>query len=143
MTIDLEEALRAGPTDKYPETGTLRVRVRFDNQDGLLLPGLFARIRVARDPFEALVVPDAVLLADQQGRFAYVVDEKNEVVVKRVETGPLDGQLRVVTAGLEPTDRVVITNIQRARPGAPVQPTQGSISDPSTPQPASPSGEKG
>ena len=109
------------------ETGTLRVRVRFDNKGGFLLPGLFARIRVARDPFEAILVPDAALLADQQGRYALTVDAKNEVVVKRVQTGALDGELRVVRSGLEPTDRVVIAGLQRARPGAPVVPKDGKI----------------
>jgi len=109
------------------ETGTLRVRVRFDNKGGFLLPGLFARIRVARDPFEAMLVPDAALLADQQGRYALTVDAKNEVVVKRVQTGALDGELRVVRSGLDPTDRVVIAGLQRARPGAPVVPKDGKI----------------
>jgi RND family efflux transporter MFP subunit len=117
-----------------PDTGTIRVRLRFENEDGFLIPGLFVRVRLPGEGFDALLVPDSALLADQQGRFAYVVDEKNEIVVKRVVTGPLEGDLRVVQSGLAPDDRVVISGTQRARDGAVVSPQLKTIEP--TPQPS-------
>lgn len=110
-----------------PETGTLRVRVRFENADNFLIPGLFARVRIPGEPFEALLVPDASLPSDQQGRFAYVIGAENKVEVRRVQTGPLDGDLRVIRSGLTKDDSVIIQGLMRARPGAPVNPKLGTI----------------
>lgn len=127
-----------------PNTGTLRVRVRFDNKGGFLLPGLFARIRVGGDPFDALLVPDECLLADQQGRFAYVVKADDTIDIRRVKTGPLEGDLRVVTDGLVATDRVVIIGLQRARFGLPVAPKAGEITPtPDTSTPAAGTAKEG
>lgn len=109
------------------DTGTLRVRVRFENESGLLLPGLFARVRLPGDAFEALLVPDEALGFDQRGRFALVVGADGKVEQRRVETGPLDGGLRVIRSGLAAEDRVVIAGMQRARPGSAVTPKAGSI----------------
>ncbi|MBX3359273.1 MAG: efflux RND transporter periplasmic adaptor subunit [Phycisphaeraceae bacterium] len=99
------------------QSGTLRVRCRFENEDGVLLPGLFVRMRLLLDEAEQTVVPDIALLTDQSGRFAFVVNDQGVVEVRRVKIGSLDGALRVVTEGLSPTDRVIVNGLQRARPG--------------------------
>lgn len=104
------------------QTGTLRVRTRFENSDELLLPGLFARLRFPMTTRKSLVVSEAALLSDQQGRFAMVVNEKDEVEARRVKVGVLDGSYRVVEEGLTPNDRVIVLGVLKARPGSKVTP---------------------
>jgi RND family efflux transporter MFP subunit len=106
-----------------PQTGTIRVRTRFENEDAVLLPGLFVRLRVFLDTADQIVVPDIALPADQNGRFALVVNDKDGVELRRVKTGALDGTLRVITEGLSETDRVIVNGFQRARPGMTVKPS--------------------
>lgn len=105
-----------------PQTGTLRVRARFENADERLLPGLFARLRFPTSTRKSLVVPEAALLTDQQGRFAMVVNEKNEVEARRIKVGVLDGSYRVVEEGLTPNDKVIVLGVLKARPGSKVSP---------------------
>lgn len=104
-------------------TGTLRVRALVDNPRNLFSPGLFVRIRVpigaAR---KALVIPEEALGSDQGQRFVYVVDDKDEVAYRRVETGQLNKGRRVIENGVKPDDRIIITGLQRVRPGAKVTP---------------------
>lgn len=104
------------------DTGTLRVRTRFENTDESLLAGYFARLRFPMSSRKAMLVPDSALLSDQQGRYAVVVNAKDEVEVRRVRPGALDGSMRVVEEGLSPTDRVIVLGALKARPGAKVTP---------------------
>jgi RND family efflux transporter MFP subunit len=104
------------------ETGTLRVRTRYDNTDETLIPGLFTRVRFATATNQAMLVPEAALLTDQQGRYALVVNDKDEVEARRVKIGALDGTQRVVEEGLKPEDRVVVVGVLKARPGSKVSP---------------------
>lgn len=103
-------------------TGTLRVRTRFENEDETLLPGLFSRVRFAMSSTNSMLVPEAALLSDQQGRYALIVNEKDEVEAKRVKIGTLDGNMRVVEEGLEPEDHVIVLGVLKARPGSKVTP---------------------
>jgi RND family efflux transporter MFP subunit len=105
-----------------PLTGTLRVRTRFENPDETLLPGLFARVRFPISSAKAVLVPESALLSDQQGRYALVVNDKNQVEIRRVRIGTLEGTMRVVEEGLTPQDRVVVLGVLKARPGAVVAP---------------------
>lgn len=116
-----------------PQTGTIRVRARFENENNVLLPGLFVRLRILLDTSDAMLVPDIALLSDQNGRYALVVTDKDLVELRRVKIGTLDGSLRVVLEGLSATDRVVVNGLQRARPGIPVKPTLKEIEPPKTP----------
>ena len=104
-------------------TGTLAVRGVLPNADRVLLPGYFVRVRV---PFEeqksALLVPDAALGSDQAGRYVLVVNSENIVEQRKVTTGPLQGNLRVIESGLKPDDRVVTAGLLRAIPGQKVDP---------------------
>lgn len=104
------------------ETGTLRVRTRFENTDERLLAGYFARIRFPMFSNQAMLVPEAALLSDQQGRYAMCVNTSDEVEVRRIRIGPLDGTMRVVEEGLFPQDRVIVLGVLKARPGAKVTP---------------------
>jgi RND family efflux transporter MFP subunit len=113
-----------------PQTGTIRVRCRFENEDSVLLPGLFVRLRVHLDTTDAMLAPDTALLSDQNGRYALVVNDSDAVEVRRVKIGVLDGPMRVVLEGLTDSDRIVVNGLQRARPGATVKPTLKELAPP-------------
>lgn len=94
-----------------------------DNPDRKLLPGFFVRVRVPYDQQEnALLVPNASLGSDQAGRYLLVVNGDNVVEQRKVQTGPTEGDLRVIESGLKPDDRVVIAGLLRAIPGQKVDP---------------------
>ncbi|HSI38967.1 MAG TPA: efflux RND transporter periplasmic adaptor subunit [Xanthobacteraceae bacterium] len=106
-----------------PATGTLQVRAVFENKDLALLPGLFVRVRVPIQKLpDALLVSDTAIGASQQGQYVLVVGKDNVVQQKVITTGQLQGQYRVVTGGLSVDDQVVVGGIQRAIPGAKVEP---------------------
>ncbi|HEY3030391.1 MAG TPA: efflux RND transporter periplasmic adaptor subunit, partial [Bradyrhizobium sp.] len=89
-------------------TGTLAVRGILPNPDRVLLPGYFVRVRVPVDQqVNALLVPDVALGSDQAGRYVLVVNGENVVEQRKVQTGPLEDDLRVIESGLKPDDRVV------------------------------------
>jgi multidrug efflux system membrane fusion protein len=99
-------------------SGTIRVRARFDNADGALLPGLYARLKVGgSEPYPALLMDDAAMGTDQDKRFAYVVGEDDHVVYRQVVLGDLQGNERIVKSGLKEGERVVVSGLQRVRPG--------------------------
>jgi RND family efflux transporter MFP subunit len=112
-------------------TGTIAVRGILQNADRALLPGFFVRVRVPFDQMkDALLVPDAALGADQAGRYVLVVNADNVVEQRKVQTGPLDGGLRVIESGLKPEDKVVIAGLLRAIPGQKVDPQLQKIETP-------------
>jgi membrane fusion protein, multidrug efflux system len=99
-------------------SSTIRVRARFDNPDGTLVPGLYARIRVGGGaPHHALLVDEAAIGTDQDKKFVFVVDDQGHVAYRNVSLGQLHGNLRVVTEGLKDGERIVVHGIQRVRPG--------------------------
>jgi len=122
-------------------TGTLKIRAVFSNEQGLLLPGLFGRVRVPLLKKEALLVPELSVGIAQVGRYVLVVNKDNIVEQRIVKTGPLEETLRVIEEGLTPGDRVVVNGIQRARPGAKVTPRQSAVSAPQAEKGASPAGK--
>ncbi len=104
-------------------TGTLAVRGLLPNADRMLLPGYFVRVRVPLDEQkDALLVPDIALGSDQAGRYVLVVNKDNVVEQRKVETGQVEGELRVIDSGLKPDDRVVVAGLLRAIPGQKVDP---------------------
>ncbi|MBS4006642.1 MAG: efflux RND transporter periplasmic adaptor subunit [Afipia sp.] len=120
----------AAPTVNQ-STGTLAVRGILTNADRVLLPGYFVRVRVPLDQQkDALLIPDVALGSDQAGRYVLVVNKENVVEQRKVQTGPLEGELRVVEDGLKPDDRVVIAGLLRAIPGQKVDPQLQKIEQP-------------
>ncbi len=104
-------------------TGTLPVRGLLPNPERALLPGFFVRVRVPFDEqINALLVPDVALGSDQAGRYVLVVNAENVVEQRKVQTGPVEGDLRVIESGLKGDDRVVIAGLLRAIPGQKVEP---------------------
>jgi RND family efflux transporter MFP subunit len=112
----------AAPTINQ-STGTLAVRGVLPNPDRVLLPGYYVRVRVpSAQQQDALLVPDVALGSDQAGRYVLVVNGDNVVEQRKVQTGPLEGDLRVIESGLKSDDRVVIAGLLRAIPGQKVDP---------------------
>ncbi len=112
----------AAPTINQ-STGTLAVRGVVPNADRILLPGYYVRVRVPIDLQEgALLIPDVALGSDQAGRYVLVVNGENIVEQRKVQTGPLEGDLRVIESGLKADDRIVIAGLLRAIPGQKVDP---------------------
>jgi RND family efflux transporter MFP subunit len=120
----------ASPTINQ-STGTLAVRGILPNADRVLLPGYYVRVRVPVDQEQAaLLVPDVALGSDQAGRYVLVVNGDNVVEQRKVQTGPIEGELRVIESGLKPDDRVVIAGLLRAIPGQKVEPLLQKIEAP-------------
>ena len=103
-------------------TGTLLVRGILPNRDGLILPGLYARIRVPLERKDALLVPEVAVGHDQQGAYVFVVNEKNSVERRSVKTGSAVDALRVVEDGLTGKEWVVVNGLLKVGPGRPVTP---------------------
>lgn len=115
-----------------PSTGTLLVRGIFDNPTRALLPGLFARIRIptgAHDS-DALLVPHRVVGVDQSGSYVLVVNKDDVVEQRSVQLGQTFDDLIVVSSGLKPDDRVIMTTTGRNPPGAKVAPQATTIAVP-------------
>ena len=105
------------------DTGTWRLRAKFDNKDSALSSGLFVRIRLPiGEPFEAKLIAEQALGTDQGQRFVYVVGDNNKVEYRPVQVGRIHHGLRAITKGLEVGDKVIVSGLQRARPNIPVTP---------------------
>jgi membrane fusion protein, multidrug efflux system len=116
-----------------PTTGTVQVRGLFNNPNRDLLPGFFVRVRVpvGLGAQKILAVPNRVVSEDQAGKYVLVVNKDDIVEQKRVKTGQLlVGDYRVITSGLSPDDRVVLTTSGRAVPGGKVAPKQTTLQPP-------------
>jgi membrane fusion protein, multidrug efflux system len=112
-------------------TGSITVRGVIDNpkpENGirLLSPGMFVRVRLPiGKPHEALLVIDRAIGSDQGLKYLYVVDDKNVVQQRRVQTGALqeDG-LRAIDSGVKVGEWVVVGGIQQVRPRMQIKPDQ-------------------
>lgn len=110
-------------------SGTLRARAVFDNKDGLLTPGVFARLQLFGGETDALLVPDDAIVSDQARKIVLTTGDDNTIKAAQVTLGPISDGLRVVKDGLKADDRVVIQGIANpmVRPGAKVTSTPGTI----------------
>lgn len=101
-----------------PNTGTVRARGVFPNEDHSLSPGFFARIRVpGSGKYPALLIPDRALGSDQAQKFVYVVSAEKKVEFRPVKTGPMIDGLRIVKEGLKPGEQIIVEGLLRVRPG--------------------------
>lgn len=107
-----------------PNSGTILGRALFDNKDGFLTPGAFGRARlIASAEYVALMIPDSAIVADQSRSIVYVVRADDTVESRQVEPGTLWRGLRIVKSGITIEDRVIISGLQRVRPGSTVNAT--------------------
>jgi len=124
-----EGRIRSFDNRLIADSGTLRVRAEFRNDDGILTPGLFARLRLgSAETHAAVLINDAAIGTDQTRKFVYVVDEAGNVQYRPVTPGKLstDG-LRIIEAGLQAGEKIVVNGLQRVHPGMQVQPMMVSM----------------
>ncbi|MFC4522340.1 efflux RND transporter periplasmic adaptor subunit [Cupriavidus pinatubonensis] len=109
-------------------SGTIRVRAVFDNEDGRLLPGLYAKVKLGGgSPHDAVLINDRAIGTDQGKKFVLVVDKANKLTYREVDLGPTFEGLRVIRKGLKPGESIVVNGLQRVRPGDTVAPKPVSM----------------
>jgi multidrug efflux system membrane fusion protein len=108
-----------------PRSGSVRMRATFANTDGMLVPGLFARVQLAGSTGAkpALLINERAISTDQDRKFVFVVSKENKAEYRPVTLGPTIDGLRVVRDGLKPGEKIVVNGLQRVHPGAPITPT--------------------
>ena len=110
-------------------SGTIRLRAVVENPNGFISPGMFGQLRLyATEPVDALLVPDQSIVTDQVRQLVFTVNAEGVVGQKVVRPGQLIDGLRVVLEGIEPQDRIVISGVQRARPGRKVTVKESTVS---------------
>jgi len=108
-----------------PNTGSILLRAVFPNDDGRIVPGLFARIRVPSSArYPALLVEERAIGTDQAQKYVLTLTATNTVAYQSVKLGPLIDGRRVVRSGLDGGEKIVVNGLQRVRPGMPVTPQE-------------------
>ncbi|HET7535316.1 MAG TPA: efflux RND transporter periplasmic adaptor subunit [Candidatus Didemnitutus sp.] len=111
-----------------PATGSLALRLVFPNDDGALVPGLFARVRLpVSSPQPALLVSERAIGTDQSQKFVLAVSQDNTVAYRTVKLGSVVDGKRVVREGLKPGDTIIVNGLQRVRPGMTVSPEPQAV----------------
>jgi len=119
-------------------TGTIRLRATFANKNLALTPGLFARIRLqGGDAHSGCLAKDEAVVTDLNQKYVFVLGKNNMLTYRPVKLGPITEGLRVVRDGLHEGDVIVVSGLQRVRPGAVVTPQKVSMAS----QPGSSSSE--
>ena len=102
-------------------TGTTVLRGTFQNKDGLLNPGLFARVQIRFSrPYAAIVVPTTALAMDQAGRYVFVVSSENQVERRTVKVRSIQGEIAIIAEGIAEGERVISAGLQKVRDKAKV-----------------------
>jgi len=105
-----------------PQTGTVKLKAQFSNDDGGLFPNQFVNARMKLDTLrDVVIVPSAAVQRGAQGLFVYVVRPDKTVELRPVTLGPLDGQRQAINNGVRAGDTVVTDGVDRLRPGAQVE----------------------
>lgn len=115
-----------------PATGSVAVRIVYQNPEAFLLPGQFVTMVIAeKDPKSLPVVPQTAVLQDREGRYVFVVKDDNTVAQTRITTGPRVETGWAVTEGLQGGEQVVIEGVQRLQNGM-------TVGTAAAPEPAKP-----
>ena len=123
-------------------TGTIMMRLRFANKEGMLIPG--EMVRVFTKPVKSHIVnavPQTAVMADEQGDYVYVINADNTARQARVTLGREFGELREVTSGVEAGENVAVAGLQRLRPGAKVRIETSASEKPAAEKAAAQGGE--
>jgi RND family efflux transporter MFP subunit len=109
-----------------PGTGTVRARAVLKNWNpAFIVPGFFARVRIAgATPYQAALVDDKVISSQQGVKYAFVIKPDNTLERRNLETGPIFEKKRIVRKGLKEGEKVVSTRLQIVQPGMTVQPVE-------------------
>ena len=140
-TLNFFDNTVAGNTDTITLRGDVRNPMTDANKDGAareLVDGEFVSVILEEaEPIEAVAIPRAAVLTDQQGDYVYVVDGENKVQQRRVQLGPATPGIGAVMSGLTEGEHVVVEGIQRIRPGQLVSPASAGSAEgiPDSPAP--------
>ncbi len=105
-----------------PGTGSIQMRAVFPNVGRKLLPGTFVHVRVPQAVAPgALKVPQKAVQSGAQGQYVMVIDSDGKAAIRPIKTGAMAGTDWIVTEGLSGGEKVILTGLQKARPGAPVK----------------------
>jgi membrane fusion protein, multidrug efflux system len=116
-----------------PRLGTVELRAEFANAGSKWLPGQFLRVQILAGEQEAFLVPQAAVMQNEKGHSVWVVGPDGTAGVRPVRTASWLGADWIVTGGLQSGDAVIVDNLMKLRPGAPVQPIASGAA---APQPA-------
>ena len=109
-------------------TGTIRARAVLSNKDGRFTPGLFARVQLLGSAeYDAVLIDDRAIGTDQSQRFVLVVGADSKLQYRPVQLGRNIEGLRVIRKGLNPGEQIVISGLQRVRPGMQIKPVPGQM----------------
>jgi RND family efflux transporter MFP subunit len=112
-------------------TGTIRARAVLENKQGLFTPGMFARVQLlGSGEYDAILIEDRAVGTDQSQSFVLALGADNKLEYRPVQLGRLVDGLRIVRKGLKPDDTIVVSGLQRVRPGAQVHPTMTAMGAP-------------
>ena len=103
------------------QLGTIALRAEFDNPDGTLIPGQFVRIRLQAGARSAVLVPQSAVLQSDHGTTVFVVGADGTAQARMIKTDGWLGVNWIVVSGLQPGDKVILDNLLKLKPGAPVK----------------------
>ena len=99
----------------------MQLRAEFPNAQHRLLPGEFVRVKLSTSPgSRAVLVPQSAVMQGEKGRFVYVLGKDGKAAVRPIRADRWSGENWVVTQGLSDGDQIIIDNLLKIRPGAPV-----------------------
>ena len=123
-----------------PKLGTVQLRAEFPNPGLKWLPGQFVRVQILAGEQQAFLVPQAAVVQTEQARFVWTVGADGKAIMRPIQTANWVGADWVVTGGLNAGDAVIIDNLMKLKPGAPVETAARDAASPaaSAPAPAAP-----
>jgi RND family efflux transporter MFP subunit len=105
-----------------PNTGSILLRAVFPNDDGRIVPGLFARIRVPLSArHSALLISERAVGTDQAQKYVLALTPTNTVAYQSVVLGPTIEGMRIIRSGVTGGEQIVVNGMQRVRPGMSVK----------------------
>jgi len=125
-TFAQQGVLESSEVSVDPATGSYGMRVKVDNPDGLLMPGMFVRAAIGTGTRQqALLVPMQGVQRDPKGNTtAMVVDAEGKVAVRPIQVSQTVGDKWLVEDGLAAGDKVIVEGLQKIGPGMPVNATE-------------------
>ena len=115
-----------------PNTGSILLRAVFPNEDGRIVPGLFARIRVPLSArHTAFLVSEKAIGTDQAQKYVLALTPTNTVAYQSVVLGPTIDGMRIIRSGLKGGEEIVVNGMQHVRPGMSVKAESAVASKPS------------
>jgi multidrug efflux system membrane fusion protein len=103
-------------------SGTIRARAIFENKDGVLVPGMYASVRLGSpEAIDTLLISERAIGTDQDKKFVYIVNSEGKIAYREVTLGGRAEGKRIVLSGLRAGAELVVNNLQRVQPGMAVK----------------------